>query len=71
MRIYTHYFGLNESRCLKIQKLVLREIYDLMKVNKKQSNKTQFGNPKNGIVKSKSKIVKNNPKNNSLKNRKA
>lgn len=44
--------------------------YDLMKVNKKQSNKTQFGNPKNGNGKGKIKIVKNNSKNSALKNRK-
>ncbi len=70
--IFEHLFELSDGKInlLKTDE-ELSASYDLMKVNKKQSNKTQFGNPKTSIVKNKSKMVKNNPKNNSLKNRKA
>jgi hypothetical protein len=44
--------------------------YDLIRVNKKQSNKTQFGTNSKISVTKKSKIVKNNSSN-KLKNRKA
>jgi hypothetical protein len=44
--------------------------YDLIKVNKKQSNKTQFGSNGKSVVAKKSKVVKSNT-NNKQNNRKA
>ena len=41
--------------------------YDLIKVNKKQSNKTQFGSNGKTVVTKKSKVVKNNNKQNNRK----
>ena len=69
--VFQHLFELSDGKIdlLKSEE-ELSTSYDLIKVNKKQSNKTQFGSNGKSSVTNKSKIVKKNSSN-KLKNRKA
>jgi hypothetical protein len=66
--IFNHLFELSGGKIdLTKSEEELSTSYDLIKVNKKQSNKTQFGSNGKSAVAKKSKVVKNNNKQNNRK----
>ena len=66
--IFNHLFELSGGKIdLTQSEEELSTSHDLIKVNKKQSNKTQFGSNGKSVVAKKSKVVKNNNKQNNRK----
>lgn len=66
--IFNHLFELSGGKIdLTQSEEELSTSHDLIKVNKKQSNKTQFGSNGKSVVDKKSKVVKNNNKQNNRK----
>ena len=66
--IFNHLFELSGGKIdLTQSEEELSTSHELIKVNKKQSNKTQFGSNGKSVVAKKSKVVKNNNKQNNRK----